>query len=67
MVKGETVRQLIDELERKFPGIRDRLCVDGQLKPGIAVAIDSRISSIGLVETVGADSEVHFVPTVSGG
>lgn len=66
-VSAENVRQVIDELEKRFPGIKDRLCENGQLKAGLAVAIDSRVTSHGLLEKVQSGSEVHFVPTVSGG
>ncbi|MEW4487336.1 MoaD/ThiS family protein [Thalassoglobus sp. JC818] len=61
------VREVIDQLEAQFPGMRDRLCENGGLKKGIAVAIDSRVCSHGLLEQVPPDSEVHFVPGVSGG
>lgn len=68
-VAGETVRELVDSLERRYPGIRDRLCSrDGHLRPGFAVAIGSRISSDrGLLEQVPANAEVHFLPAVAGG
>jgi molybdopterin converting factor small subunit len=66
-VPGGTVRQIIDALERRYPGIKDRLCQGGRLRPGIAVAVDGQVASLGLLQMVGPDSEVHFLPAVSGG
>ncbi|MBT5019353.1 MAG: hypothetical protein HON04_11480 [Planctomicrobium sp.] len=66
-VAATTIREVVDQLEANFPGIKDRLLEKEQLRPGIAVAIDSRISSHGMVEKVAPESEVHFVPSVSGG
>lgn len=66
-IEARNVREVIEQLEIEFPGISDRLCESGTLRPGLAVAVDSRVSSHGLLEKVNANSEVHFVPTVSGG
>jgi molybdopterin synthase sulfur carrier subunit len=61
------VRQVIDELERVFPGVRDRLCSGGGLRPGIAVAVNSQLVTLGLRQPLDEDSEVHFLPAISGG
>jgi sulfur-carrier protein len=66
-VAGANVRQLIDALERSYPGIKVRLCDADGLRPGIAVAVDTQVSRRGLSEPVGDQSEVHFLPAVSGG
>ncbi len=66
-VAGDTVREVIDRLDERFPGIKTRLCEGDRLKPGLSVAVDSRISDLGVKETVGPDSEVHFVLSVGGG
>ena len=66
-VPGATVRQVIASLEQLFPGIRQRLCDGDGLRPGIAVAVDSQVARLGLLQPVGEDSEVHFLPAVSGG
>jgi sulfur-carrier protein len=66
-VPGTSVGQVIDELEKRHPGIKSRLC-DGQgLRPGIAVAVDTQVSRLGLSQPVNENSEVHFLPAVSGG
>jgi molybdopterin synthase sulfur carrier subunit len=66
-VPGRTVSGVIAALEDAYPGMRDRLCRDKQLNPAIQVLIDGRAALLGLREPVGEDSEVVFVPTVSGG
>ncbi len=66
-VKGATVRQLVDNLEREWPGIRERLVLDGRLRSNISVAVDGEVSPVGLLEPVSAESEVHFVAAISGG
>jgi hypothetical protein len=47
--------------------MEDALVEDEDLKPHIAVAVDGEVSILGLVERVGADSEVHFIPALGGG
>lgn len=66
-VPGQTVRQIIDELERLYPGIRDRLCMADQLRPGIAVAVDTQVATRGLRQAVSENSEIHFLPAIGGG
>ena len=66
-VEGATVRQVIDNLEAAWPGIRERLVLDGRLRSNISVAVDGEVSPIGLLEAVPANSEVHFVAALSGG
>jgi len=66
-VPGTTVRQVVEELERRFPGFKARLCEGEALRSGIAVAINAQIARQGLREPVGDDAEIHFVLAVSGG
>jgi molybdopterin converting factor small subunit len=66
-VAGRTIRTIINNLEERFPGIKDRLLQDGDLRPDIAVAIDGETALDGLAERVDEDSEVHFIPPISGG
>ena len=66
-VDGATVRQLVDNLEQQWPGIRERLVLDGRLRSNISVAVDGEVSPVGLLEPVSAESEVHFVAAISGG
>ena len=66
-VEARNVRQLINALEDQFPGIRDRLLEDNQVRSNLAVSIDGEVARMGLLERVGENSEVHFVPAISGG
>jgi len=66
-VDGKTVRQVIEALERLYPGIKQRLCDGDTLRPGIAVAVDTQIAPLGLLQPVREGGEVHFLPAVSGG
>ena len=66
-VEGSSVRQVIAALDERFPGIRERLCEGDQLRPGLAVAVDGRMSSVGLLQKVRPESEVHFLPAIGGG
>ena len=66
-VPGANVREVIDALETLYPGMRERLCEGEQLRPGIAVAVDTQIARLGLLQPVAEESEVHFVPAVGGG
>ena len=64
---GQTVGEVLDALDVTYPGIKARLCDGDRLDPAMAVSIDGRIAPLGLLEKVGAQSEIHFVPAVSGG
>lgn len=64
---GANVRQIIADLEARFPGLRDRLCDGDSIRPGLTVAINGTISSLGLLQKVPDGSEVHFLPAVGGG
>lgn len=66
-VAAATVRQVVDELERRYPGVKARLCDDDRLRPGVAVAVDTEVARLGLAQPVDANSEVHFLPAISGG
>lgn len=66
-VEGSTVAELIDNLDRLWPGIRGRLVEEGRLLPNLCVAIDGEVSPAGLREKVGESSEVHFVAAIKGG
>lgn len=68
VVPGATLRQVINNLGQAYPGIQGELVDDeGQIKPGIAVAIDGETSHMGLLERLREDSEVHFIPAIGGG
>lgn len=65
-VAGRTVRAIVNQLEERFPGFGKRLLQDGDLRPDMAVAVDGDII-FDLSDAVADNSEVHFVPPISGG
>ena len=66
-LEASNVRQVVDGLEEQFPGIKERLLEGNQIRPNLSVAIDGEIARMGLLERVRENSEVHFVPAISGG
>ena len=65
--EARNVRQAIDQLDRLYPGIKERLVEDGQIRPNLAVAIDGEVARMGMLEKLRENSEVHFVPAIGGG
>ena len=66
-VNGATVRQIIEHLDARFPGLGDRLASEGRLRPNISVAVDGEISPLGMLESLTPESEVHFITALKGG
>jgi molybdopterin synthase sulfur carrier subunit len=66
-IAGKTVREVVVELERRFPGIEQRLCAGGELAPNLQVSIDGQLSRRGLDAKLQPASEVHFLPVFGGG
>jgi molybdopterin synthase sulfur carrier subunit len=66
-VVGSTVRQIVENLETDFPGMKDRLVEENRIKGNISVAIDGEITPLGMLGKVEEGSEVHFLPAIGGG
>ncbi len=66
-VEGLNIRQVIESLERIYPGLREKLLDGNRLRTNISVAVDGEVSPLGLLEPVSRRSEVHFVAAISGG
>ena len=66
-VPGETIQQVIENLDECYPGIKERLCEEGRLRPNIAVVVDGVSSRQRLRHRLTEANEVHFVPAISGG
>lgn len=66
-VEGATVRQVVANIDVVYPGFAERLLDQGRLRLNVSVAIDGEISPLGLLETVGPQSEVHFIAAIRGG
>jgi sulfur-carrier protein len=64
---GETMREVLADLERRFPGIRFRM-IDEQdaIRPHIRLYVETReVKS--LAEPVGVRATVHVICALSGG
>jgi molybdopterin synthase sulfur carrier subunit len=66
-VPGRTVQEVMQALEREYAGIQSRLCDGDALRQGIALIVDTEVSRLGLRHPLSEQSEVHFLPAVSGG
>lgn len=66
-VEGDTIRDVIDNLDKLYPGLKERLCDGDRLRPSIAIVVDGHSSTLKLRERLQESSEVHFVISISGG
>jgi len=65
-VQAGTVRGVIDGLDQRWPGMRNRLCAPGPaIRQHIRIFVDSEQST--LDTPVAPTSEVQIVPALSGG
>lgn len=65
-VGGQTVREVIAELDDAFPGIGSRLLENGELAPTLQLSVDS-VMTRRLSSAVSEKTEVHFLPVIGGG
>ena len=66
-VQGSTVREIVNALESAYPGVKERLMVGNQFREGMNVYVDGAELGGNLLERVGENSEVHFLPAIGGG
>ena len=70
-ISGTTLRELVDNMEAAFPGVKERLCHrdDGleRISPYIGVYVDGVLIDRGMRSPIGPTSEVHFLPAIGGG
>jgi molybdopterin synthase sulfur carrier subunit len=64
---GRTIGELVRNLGDRFPGIADQLIEHGDIRASVAVSIDGEMATGGVLDTITADSEVHFIPALGGG
>jgi molybdopterin converting factor small subunit len=65
-LEAATVDEAIAQLDARWPGLRDRLCVPGPaLRPHVNVYVDSERA--GLETALGAQSRVDVIAAISGG
>ena len=61
-VAGDTVREVIEAMEAKHPGFRERLLKDGKLRPGMQVFVDGVSNRSGLRARVNKGDAGPFHP-----
>jgi molybdopterin synthase sulfur carrier subunit len=69
-VTGRTVREIIDALERDFPGLRFNLCYEtGELRPYVNVFLNrANVRYLqGLDTPVSPGATIHILQSVAGG
>ena len=71
VIQGSTLRELVENIEAQFPGVKDRLCHEDangvRISPYIGVYVDGALVEKGMRSPIGESSEVHFLPAISGG
>tara|TARA_B100000214_G_C23503134_1_gene417093 strand:- start:116 stop:379 length:264 start_codon:yes stop_codon:yes gene_type:complete len=65
--EGNNLRNLIEFLDEKYPGLKQELVDDEKLKPTISAVIDGRTTRLGLIQKLEKVSEIHFLPSIAGG
>jgi molybdopterin converting factor small subunit len=63
---GETLQEVLDDLERQHPGIRERVLEGGAFRPEIFVAIDGN-EAFSVNDPVAPGAEVRILPAIAGG
>ena len=69
-VTPDKVRQVLLELDRRYPGFLERILDrDGNLEPYLTLLIDGEDADLhgGMLALVGPGSEVHIILAMSGG
>jgi sulfur-carrier protein len=66
-VQGRNIGQVIEDLERQFPGLLEHLVENGDIKPSIAVSVDGEMGTGGVLDPVRESSEIFFIPALGGG
>jgi molybdopterin synthase sulfur carrier subunit len=64
-IDAATVAEVIERLDERWPGLRDRLCQPGELRPHIHVYVDRERG--GLDTALAAGSRVDVIAAISGG
>ena len=66
-VEGRTVGEVVESLEARYPGFRESLVEQGQLRSGLTIAVNSVEQPLGLLARVPDGAEIHILPAMAGG
>jgi molybdopterin synthase sulfur carrier subunit len=64
-LEAGTVGELIDLLDARWPGLRDRLCDGGEIRQYVHVYVDGERAT--LATAVGPSARVNVIPAMAGG
>ncbi len=66
-VDGGTLREVFAAAAAQYPRFVEHILREGEIVPGIAIAIDGAMTNRGLLAKVGPASEVHLLPAIGAG
>jgi sulfur-carrier protein len=66
-VPGATLREIVEALEARYPGMHSRLVEGERIRPGMAVFVNGVQSSFLLSTRLSENAEIHFAPAIAGG
>ena len=66
-VKGKTLKEVINNLDNMYPGLKDHLVEEGKIKSGLSAICGFAATRKGLLQELEEDTEVHFLPSIAGG
>ena len=64
---GSTLREAIEDLEQRYPGIHARLVDGARLRPGLALFVNDAMRTTGLRTRLNSEDRVYFAPAIAGG
>jgi molybdopterin synthase sulfur carrier subunit len=64
-VEASTVAELVDRLDERWPGLRDRVSDAGELRQFVHFYVDGERAA--LETAVPPDATVHIIPAMAGG
>jgi len=67
IVDGQSIKSVIDNVEKVYPGFKDKLLKNNRIKRGISIVVDGEVKRSGLLSRVSATSEIHFLSAIAGG
>lgn len=66
-VSGTTLREALDNLDKLYPGLKKRIFEEGRISPHITIVVDGEMDVRELQHPIQEQSEIHFLPVISGG
>jgi molybdopterin converting factor small subunit len=66
-IEGKTLRQVVENLDQQYPGMKELIVENDRVRPGLALAINGVIATTGLMAAVPDEAEVQILPAIGGG